>query len=129
MARTLLDSDVIIWYLRGRADVRRWVAWLSAHERPSCSALSVLEVAAGTRPHEEAVTRAFLESLDVIAPRASLTWRAGIWIRDFQRRGVTLDMVDAVIAATAVEHSLLLATFNTRHYPLSELTFAPAPPP
>ena len=125
MARCLLDSDVIIWFLRGRPDVRRWVRELSGDGPPCCSSLSVLEVAAGARAHEEAATRAFLASLLIVAPDGDVAWRAGTMIRDYARHGVTIDMVDGVIAATCLARGLLLATCNVRHYPMPDLRFAP----
>ena len=125
MARCLLDSDVIIWFLRGRSEVQRWIRELSDGGPLFCSSLSVLEVAVGARPPEEAATREFLSSLSVVAPSGDVAWRAGTMMRNYARTGVTLDLVDAVIAATCIEHGLLLATFNTRHYPMPEIRFAP----
>ena len=79
----------------------------------------------GARPREEAATREFLSSLMVVAPDGDVAWRAGAMIRDQARHGVTIDLVDAIIAATCIAHGFLLATFNLRHYPMPEIRFAP----
>ncbi len=125
--RVLLDTDVIIWYLRGRKAVRAWVHELSKHDVPRCSALSVTEVVAGMRPKEDPSTREFLQALRVIDVDRRTAWHAGELIRSYGRRGVTLDFVDATIAATCLRHRLALATQNVKHYPIHELRLEQSP--
>jgi predicted nucleic acid-binding protein len=125
--RALLDSDVIIWYLRGREHARRWLDQLKKGGVPCCSALSVTEIVIGMRPREVSATREFLEALDVVPVERPVAWRAGELIREYARRGVTLDFVDATIAATCLAHQLVLATYNIGHYPMTGLRKAPAP--
>ena len=127
MDRVLLDTDVIIWYLRGRESIRAWVLESSTHDVPRCSALSVTEVVAGMRPKEEPATRALLQALRVIDVDRGVAWLAGELIRGYGRRGITLDFVDATIAATCLRHRLALATYNVKHYPIHELRFAQGP--
>jgi predicted nucleic acid-binding protein len=127
-SRALLDTDVLIWHLRGRESTRRWIEALKAGGVPCCSALSVTEIVLGMRPKEEAATRAFLDALDVIPVDRRVAWRAGELIRAYAGRGVTLDFVDAAIAATCLTYGLILATYNVRHYPMPELEKALPPP-
>jgi predicted nucleic acid-binding protein len=70
------------------------------------------------RPGEEPETRAFLDAFDVIPVSREIAWQAGDFIREYARRGVTLDFVDATIAATCLRHRLGLATYNVRHFPM-----------
>ena len=118
VAKALLDSDLIIWHLRGREHAHRWIRELSRAGIPSCSALSVTEIVAGMRRGEEPDTRAFLEALNVIPVSGEIAWRAGDLIHDYARRGITLDFVDAIIAATCLTYRLRLATYNVRHFPM-----------
>ncbi len=127
MDRVLLDTDVIIWYLRGRESVREWVLELNKHGAPRCSVLSVTEVVAGMRPKEESATASFLQALRVIDVDRSVAWLAGELIRDYRRRGIILDFVDATIAATCLRHRLALATYNDKHYPIHDLRFTQGP--
>lgn len=127
MRRALLDADVIIWYLRGRRSTRQWLEELRVGGVPCCSALSVTEVVLGMKPKEEAVTRAFLNALDVIPPDREVAWRAGVLIAEYARQGISLDFVDATIAATCLVHGLVLASYNARHYPMPELVKATPP--
>lgn len=127
MAGALLDTDVIIWYLRGRQHARGWVDRLTVEDVPACSALSITEIILGTRRGEAGATRAFLNALAVIPVDREVAWRAGELIGDYGRRGVTVDLVDATIAATCLTHGFVLATYNDRHYPMPDLRKA-APP-
>lgn len=127
MARALLDTNLIIWHLRGREHARRWISELSKFGVPCSSALSVTEVVAGIRRGGEPDTRAFLDAVDVIPVSREIAWQAGDLIREYARRGVTLDFVDATIAATCLAHRLRLATYNVRHFPMPQLRRAAAP--
>ncbi len=127
MGRALLDTDVIIWHLRGREHTRRWIGELQADGVPACSALSITEVVVGMRPREVGVTRAFLEALDVIPVDREIAWLAGELIQTYGRRGITLDFVDATVAATCLVERLALATYNIGHYPMPDLHRANVP--
>lgn len=127
MDSILLDTDVLIWYLRGREPIKAWVHEVGSLDVPRCSALSVTEVVAGMRPREEPTTREFLESLAVVDVDREIAWLAGELIQDHGRRGLILDFVDATIAATCLRHDLALATYNARHYPIRGLRFAHGP--
>ena len=127
MDRILLDTDVIIWYLRGRESTRAWVLESGKHDVPRCSAPSITEVVAGMRPKEKPATREFLQALRVIDVDHGVGWLAGDLVRSYRRRGITLDFVDATIAATCLRHHLALATYNAKHYPIHELRFARGP--
>jgi predicted nucleic acid-binding protein len=47
--------------------------------------------------------------------------RAGIWRREYARRGVTLSQADCLVAATAFRVGATLATGNVRDYPMDEI--------
>ncbi len=121
MASALLDTDLIIWHLRGREHTRRWLDELKRLGVPCCSALSVTEIVVGMRPKEETDTRAFLDALQVIPVSRWVAWRAGALIREHARHGITLDFVDATIAATCLVHGLTLATYNVDHFPMPDV--------
>ena len=77
MSSYLLDSDVIIWYLRGREDTRNLMQDIQRAGVPFCTSLSITEVVLGMRKREEDVTREFLDSLEVIpvGRRRMVGWR------------------------------------------------------
>jgi tRNA(fMet)-specific endonuclease VapC len=128
MSKFLLDSDVIIWHLRGRKKVTEVLRDLQKFGLPACSALSVLEVQLGVKKGEEEKTNRFLESLRIFDIDMEIASKAAQLIRRSKTRGVTLDLPDSVIAATCILHDLILVTYNTKHYSLSEMKFHPLPP-
>lgn len=80
------------------------------------------EVNRGIRPEEKATADQLLGSL-LIAPLGRREGAiAGGWRRDFAGRGVTLSQADCLIAAAALGVGAALATDNTKHFPMPELT-------
>ncbi len=128
MSRFLLDSDVIIWHLRGRKEVTEVLRDLQRFGLPACSALSVLEIQLGVKKGEEEKTDRFLESLRIFDVDMETANKAAQLIRRSKAKGITLDLPDSIIAATCILHDLILVTYNTRHYHLSEMKFHPLPP-
>ena len=128
MSRFLLDSDVIIWHLRGRKEVTEVLRDLQRFGLPACSALSVLEIQLGVKKGEEEKTDRFLKSLRIFDVDMEIANKAAKLIRRDKARGVTLDLPDSVIAATCILHGLILVTYNTKHYPISKKKFHPLPP-
>lgn len=121
MADCLLDSDVIIWHLRGRPAVVDLVLGLARKGRVCLSAISRAEILLGMRERERELTLGFLDSCETLPVTAATADHAGKTIRDFRAQGVTISLPDALIAATALLASIPLYTCNLRPYPLAEL--------
>lgn len=117
----LLDTDVVIWHLRNKSEIVALVESLSQAGRLGISALTRLEVGIGVKERERGSTREFLAALKTYEVNGEIADMAGEFIRRYQAQGITLDIVDAVIAATAVANDLSLVTLNTRHYPMPEV--------
>ena len=121
MARYLLDTDVIIEWLRRNARV---VAWLEATDAAgdflACTPISVTELYAGMRSREEFFIGEILRLLHCVDITARIGHKAGRYRQAFGRsHGV--EVADALIAAAAHVHGLTLCTLNLRHYPMSDL--------
>ena len=127
MSNFLLDSDVIIWHLRGRKQVTEMLKDLQRFGLPACSALTFFEVQLGVRKGEEEKTDRFLGSLRVFDVTTEIANKAAKLIREYKAKGITLDLPDAIIAGTCILNNLILVTYNTRHYPISGLKFHPVP--
>jgi predicted nucleic acid-binding protein len=119
----LLDTSVIIDVVnnkRGRPELL--VGLVRQGHLLACCPINVTEVYAGMRPKEEAATEEFLRSLEFY----HLTWPvarlAGLLKRDYSRKGITVTVADATIAAVALVHELTLMTDNIKDFPMRELT-------
>lgn len=118
----LLDTSVIIDALRIRRGRQEFLEQRKqAGDILACSAVNVAEVYAGMKPHEAAATEAFFESLECIEVTQEIARTAGSLKYAWERRGVTIDIPDAIIAATTLNFNLCLATDNLRHFPMSDL--------
>src|SRR4030043_1140464 len=128
MSKYLLDSDIIIWHLRGRKEITEMLKDLQRSGLPACSAISVLEVQLGVKTKdEEGKTNRFLESLKVFDLNLNIAKIAAQLIREHKTKGVTMDIPDAIIASTCILYDVTLVTYNRKHYPISELKFHTPP--
>jgi predicted nucleic acid-binding protein len=124
MSKYLLDSDTIIWHLRGRKEITEMLKDLQRSGLPACSTISVLEVQLGVKTKDaEGKTNRFFESLKVFDVDRDIAKIAAQLIREYKAKGVTMDIPDSIIASTCILHDLILVTYNRKHYPISELKF------
>lgn len=121
MADVLVDSDVLIWHLRGRADIVEQVQDLSSRYRLGISVITRAEILAGLRDKERKTVLDFLESCEAVPVDVAIADRAGEIVRTFRRKGTTLHLPDALIGASALERGIPLFTCNARHYPMDGL--------
>jgi predicted nucleic acid-binding protein len=111
----LLDTDVLIWFLRGNA---RATALIENNEGLALSVVSYMELMQGARSRAEALRiRRTLQMLEfrTLDLSASIGTLAAYYVESFGL-GSRIRLADALIAATAAEHNLLLVTGNVRHF-------------
>ena len=114
----LCDTTVIIDLLRGYEPAAAWAR--SLNERPACSEVTRVEVLRGMRAAERRATDRLLGALIWIPVDELIARRAGELGRSWRRSHHGIATADLIIAATAVEHGLELATLNVRHFPMFE---------
>ena len=117
----VLDTTVLIDYLRGQPVVAR-VLDLTAHgEALATAAINVEEIARGLRDTERGAAQQLFAGLVVLPITGEAGWQAGEWRRSYAARGVTLWQADRLIAATAAAHRAVLATGNPEDFPMPSL--------
>jgi predicted nucleic acid-binding protein len=123
MSQLLIDTDVLIDYLRERPES---VSYLESLTQPLLiSAVTVAELYAGVRDGSERVAlESFIDSFQVRAVDQEIAARAGILRRDFGKSHGT-GLADAIIAATAEAQGANLVTLNRRHFPMLEGVVVP----
>jgi predicted nucleic acid-binding protein len=115
----LVDTDILIWYMRGNP---RAAAFVRDRGSISLSAVAYMELVQGMRNKRELLAlRKTVKAwgarvLPVIEPISS---RATVYVEE-HFLSHSMRLADALIAATAVEHGLSLATANTKHYNIIE---------
>lgn len=123
MPKVLIDTDIIVWFLRGRKEVIRLLEELQKSGVPTCSSISIVEVQSGVINGEEEKTSKFLNSLEVCPVNREIANLAGEYIRKYKKKGIILEIPDVIIGATSILHNLTLVTYNIKHYPFKELKF------
>lgn len=115
----LVDTDVLIWVLRGREDiVRRFEEALEEKEGfVFITPVQEAEIFAGARKGEESLINSFLSSLKNIPIDSESGRRAGEYLAKYGKsHGTTL--ADAFVAAVASVNGLKLWTLNRKHFPM-----------
>ena len=121
MAKFLLDSDVVIAWLRRDEGV---VAWLKVRDAAgdvlAWTPVSIAEIGAGIRPREAFVMSDLVRVLHCVELDERVGRKAGAYRLHFGgSHGV--EVADALIAAAAHVHGLTLCTRNLRHYPMRDI--------
>lgn len=117
----LLDTDILIDFLRGREEARTLVEqFISATEVPYISVVTVAELLAGMRRGEEEATEGLLGLFLKIPVSESIARSAGVILRRYVKSH-GLELGDAIIGATALATGAVLVTRNLKHYPFPEI--------
>ena len=111
----LVDTDVLIWHLRG---LPRATRRLDAIPKLTISAITYLELIQGMRSKAElsAVQKSLeLRHTERLPVTPAITERAAA-LMETLALSHGLQLGDALIAAPAIEHNLPLLTANTKHF-------------
>ena len=119
----LLDTNIIIDYLRQRPAAIAFVGALRS--KPSVSVATAMELYTGaaSRSEEHRIEQLLVGAL-VLPVTLAIARVAGQHVKHYQRSH-GLDDLDAIIAATAEHHGLALATLNMKHFPMFPKLKAP----
>jgi predicted nucleic acid-binding protein len=119
MKSILIDTDVLINFLRGRDQAREFLQSSIGEADLFCSAITVAEIHAGMKEHERERTEELLDSLAIVEVTKAIAEKAGSYKRTIRSQGLELD--DCIIAATAFAKHAVLATGNDKHYPMADI--------
>lgn len=121
--RAYIDSDVLIWHLRGKRkalnllkklrDDEQFDLWIGVMQRA--------EVIFFMRPSEEPDTLLFLAQFKTAPVDQKIIDKAGAFYRKWNPRSGP-DINDAVLAATVLQTGGKIYTLNLKHYPMPEIT-------
>jgi predicted nucleic acid-binding protein len=117
----LLDTTVLIDYLRGAPTADRVEELLDRGDVACSTAINVEELARGLKGGEASQAHALIEGLTILRLGRVEGWQAGTWRREFAARGLTLSQADCLIAAAAWSAGAALATGNPKDFPMEEI--------
>jgi predicted nucleic acid-binding protein len=125
VADYLLDTNILILHLRAHPDVATILTQWGQEGSLCASVVSRTEILAGMHAHERERTMALLDSLTSLAIDEAIADLAGSLIYQYVRQGIRLSFPDALIAATALRHGLIVVTTNPQHFPMPDLRLQP----
>ncbi len=111
----LIDTDVIIWYMRGNEKARDY---LDLNPRFRLSVITYMELVQGMRNKQElsALRRALRNwKAEIIYINEEISSKAMFYVEQHYLSH-SVHLADALIAATAVTYGLPLLTGNEKHY-------------
>ena len=118
--RYFLDTTFAIDFLRSHASaVELFEQMLTSGDETFVNDVVACELATGTLPDDDAGLAAFLAAVEFVQPGPDVAVLAGRWRGEARRRGLTLSVPDALIAATTDALGAVLITRNVRDFAIT----------
>jgi tRNA(fMet)-specific endonuclease VapC len=121
MTRSLLDTDIVSYYLRGDQDVVSNVQeYLKQHPILNISYITWFEILSGLeykrarRQIQE--FEEFVQNCQLFNISESSIHRSAVVSGQLRRSGITIGNSDLLISGIALEHDLMLITNNEKHF-------------
>lgn len=123
----LLDTGIIIRYLRRNRRAADLLDYLDTIGEISVSAITYMEILIQSRPHEEEATMLFFDRVPPVIISREVAHKAASLIKKYPTvfgRDNPRGFPDALIAASAWQQGSTLVTLNAQHFakvPMAEL--------
>lgn len=119
MKNILVDTDILINFLRGNVKAKEFLSNQADNGTVYCSAITIAEIFAGMIEKERTQTEQLIDSLNIINVNKEIAEKAGSYKNSIKTQNLELD--DCIIAATAFCTQAILATGNGKHYPMTDI--------
>lgn len=118
----LLDTDVLIWVLRGKKEIVEKVSQLKDESTLSISVISIAEIYKNIFPSELTPTEDYLMQHIQLNVNQKIAKIAGLYWQEYAKQLKNLSLTDCLIAATANDHGATLVTLNIKHFPMKNIS-------
>jgi predicted nucleic acid-binding protein len=111
----LIDSDVLVWLIRGHAGAAQRLATVSPWR---VSVVTYMELAQGCRDGAELarLKKGLAAQRTEVLPLTPAISERAAGLIDAMALSHGMRLADALIAATAIEHGMTLLTANLKHF-------------
>lgn len=117
----LLDTDILIWILRGKQEIINKISSLKDKSLLCISVISVAEIYKNIFPSELTVTEDFLQQHIIFEVDQKIAKLAGLYWQQYSKKLKNLTLTDCLIAATANINDATLVSLNTKHFPMKDI--------
>lgn len=117
----LVDTDILIWVLRGNKKYENLLQNLKDKSPLSVSTVTIAEIYKNLYPSETLKTENLLNEFltwDITPPIAKM---AGLYWQQYSKLLKNLSLIDCLIAGTANVNNLILISLNIKHYPMKDI--------
>lgn len=123
--KLLIDTDVIIDFLRGDVKAKKFMENDIIESSCYISMITIAELYGGVREgKEKEVLDYFIQQFEKVEINEKIALKGGFYRRNYGKsHGVGL--ADAIIAATADEIDVKLVSLNKKHFPMLKQVFVP----
>ena|SRR5579859_4197307 len=118
----LIDTDVLIWVLRGNKIYEDFIQDLKDKGPLSISTVTIAEIYKNIYPSELIKTENVLNELQTWDVNSSIAKQAGLYWQEYIKKLKDLSLTDCLIAATANVNNLGLVSLNRKHFPMNDIT-------
>ena len=117
----LFDTPILIGMLQGTESSDRFLRMRARGEIPVTTALNAAEIFHGINSVDHGRARLLFGGVRVVPIGLEDAERASLWRNEFATRGISLSLVDCMIAAVAVNLNIRLATSTPELFPMDSL--------
>src|SRR3989344_1220397 len=117
----LIDTDIIIWVLRGNKKYEELLQNLKDKDTLSISTVTIAEIYENIFPSEIVKTENVLNELQTWDVTPEIAKQAGLYWQEFIKQLKNLSLIDCFIASTASINNLTLVSLNTKHFPMKDI--------
>jgi len=117
----LLDTDILIWVLRGKKEIIDKVLNLKDKSALSISVVSVAEIYKNIFPAELTATEDYLQQHIIFEVDWKIAKIAGLYWQQYAKKLKNLSLMDCLIAGTANINNATLVSLNIKHFPMKDI--------
>ncbi len=117
----VIDTDLIIWILRGNKRYEDYLQNLKEKGALSISTITIAEVYKNMFPSEVIKTENILKVFQSWDVTPLIAKQAGLYWQEHAKKLKTLSITDCLIAATANVHNATLVSLNAKHFPMKDI--------
>lgn len=117
----LIDTDIIIWVLRGNEKYIDLLKNLAREGPLTISTISIAEIYKNIYPTELLRTENLLNELQSFDVTPLIAKQAGFYWQEYSKKLKNLTLTDCLIAATANVNDSTLVSLNKKHFPMKDI--------
>lgn len=117
----LIDTDILIWVLRGNKKYEEYLQKLKEQDDLSISAITVAEIYKNIFPSEIVKTENLLNEFQIWDITSFSAKQAGLYWQQYSKKLKNLSLMDCLIAGCVNVNNLTLVSLNAKHFPMKDI--------